>query len=197
VDTIELIQKAATLEAAGNWQTLHAFSKAWVCSQPNNLLAWQSLGTAARRLGNSEEAIAAFKQGISVAPPEPFDFFGKTLTSGPLLFNLAHTYAEAGSIDLAKATFREAGRVDPNTVAIWNDLGVVCMNNQDAFGAFEAFKKAVSIDDGNINSLRNLGILYAFSNNQDGVRFVHRRLADLDVRAANDFLQQAVQLQAT
>ena len=77
---------------------------------------------------------------------------------------------------------------------IWNDLGVVYINNNDHNGAFEAFKKAVSVDSANTNSLKNLGIVYALCGVEQGIAHVHQMLSKLDVKAAKDFLVKAQQI---
>lgn len=196
MDTTTQIRTAAKLEANGEWQKLQRFSAEWVTGQPNNLLAWQSLGMALRNLGRLDEAIDAYTKGLRVVPKERIEFLGKPLTAGPLLFGLAHVHAQAGNHEVAKSFFKEAALVDPSVVDIWNDLGVVCMNSNDTAGAFEAFKKAVSLDARNVNSLRNLGVVYALCKVDEGVRFIHQKLATLDAPTAKAFMAQAKKLQA-
>ncbi len=196
MDTLEYIEAAAKLETAGDWQGLHEFATRWVHEQPNSLFAWQSLGNALRNLGKMKDAIAAYKQGIVVAPREPIDFFGKRLTAGSLWFSLAHVHADQGNYELAKAAFREAATIDPNVVDIWNDLGVVCMNSRDTKGAFDAFMQAVTIDGTNINSLKNLGAVYAICKMEDCVQTIHQILLRLDPAQAALFLTKAKQLLA-
>lgn len=74
-------------------------------------------------------------------------FHGRRLT---LVANdghiVAHAYAETGEFDSSKGAFREAIVVDPEEVALWTDLGIICMNSNDAKGADEAFRRAISLD---------------------------------------------------
>jgi Flp pilus assembly protein TadD len=191
MDTLKYLEEAARLEKTEAWNDLLTFSQSWTEKQPNNQFAWQALGNAARNLGDINQAIAAFTRGLDTVPKEKMDFFGSPLTAGPLLYCLAHTYAQVRNFEAAKETFQRALLVDPSEVAIWNDLGVVCMETNDTMGAFEAFKKAVSLDEGNINSLTNLGILYALCERPDGVSFIAKQLAAIDPEAARIFLNRA------
>jgi tetratricopeptide (TPR) repeat protein len=193
VDTLDRIQTWVNLDAMGEWTRLHEFALEWITNQPTNPLAWQAFGTALRKLRRPSDAIAAFTQGIAVAPPPPLELFGRR-PAGPLWFNLAHAYVEAGEADLAKAAFREAARIDPSVAEIWNDLGVVCMNSSDVPAALEAFTRAVKLDGNNVNNLKNLGTVYALCKIDEGVRFVYQQLLPLDRKAALDFLSQATQL---
>jgi cytochrome c-type biogenesis protein CcmH/NrfG len=68
------------------------------------------------------------------------------------------------------------------------------MESNDAAGAFEAFKKAVSLDGTNVNSIRNLGILYAMCKVEAGVHQMHECLVQLDASAAKAFIKKATEL---
>lgn len=193
VDTVTRIEKWTALDAAGDWLKLHQFALEWTQDQPDNPLAWQSLGGALRKLRRPSEAITALRRGIALAPPATVEIFGRR-PAGPLWFNLAHAYVEAGDNDRAKAAFKEAARIDPAVAEIWNDLGVVCLNTNDAPGAIDAFRQAVKLDPKSVTGLKNLGLVYAMCGDEEGVRAVHQQLLALDARAAKEFVAMARQL---
>ena len=188
---LQNLETAARLEQKNRWQELLEFSKQWVSDEPENVFAWQAMGDALRKLNRPAEAIPAFRRGIELASPLPIDFMGKPMSAGPLWYRLGHAYSEFGNAELSIKAFKEAARIDPKVADIWNDLGVVCVKNNDYKSAFEAFRNAVAVDPKNINSLNNLGTVYAICGVEQGVSQVHQILSRLDAKAAREFLENS------
>lgn len=185
------IETASKLEKSKQWDGLHVFATQWL-TESNDFIAWQILATALRNMGQLEEAIAACKNGIDAAGPDgKIDLHGTSLSVGRLWYSLAHIYVDRKDTGLAKHAFREAAALDPAVVDIWTDLGVVCMNSNDAKGAYEGFSKAVNLDNKNIQSLRNLGILYALVGAKEGVEQMYQLLLRVDAGEAKSFQKYA------
>ncbi len=150
------ILQAAKIEERGDWLHLLAFCQEWAVAEPYNCLAWQGVGDSYRKLAQPENAVAAYEKGLAVAPAQPVDLMGRTLSSAPIWYRLGHAFCDLKQLDRATSAFREATRVDPNEACIWNDLGVVFQAQNEFDSAIEAFQKAVSIDPQGITGLRNL-----------------------------------------
>ena len=193
---LERLEKAAALERKSAWSELLSFCTEWSAEEPLNPLPWQGIGDAQRKLGNPREAVATYLKGLDVAPPQPMELLGNVL--GPLWYRLGQTYGELGETQNSIRAFNEAAQVDPGVADIWNDLGVAYCNLTpiDAKSASEAFRMAIKLDPTNLNSLKNLGIVYAMCDMQQGVTQVHQELSKLNARAARDFLEQANQILA-
>lgn len=191
---IKNLEIAAKFEQNKKWNELLEFSEKWVIDEPRNFFAWQAKGDALRNLGMLEEAISVFRIGLDVIPLESFDFMGKPTTSARLWYRLGNTYRELGDVQLSIEALKEAARIDPMVADIWNDLGIAYLNSNDHQNhhkAFKAFKKSVSIEPENQNSLKNLGIVYAGFGVEDGVNTVYQMLSTLNPSFAKEFLIEA------
>lgn len=193
---LERLEKAAALERESSWSELLSFCTDWSAEEPHNPFAWQGAGDALRNLGNPGEAVAMYLKGLDVAPTHPMELLGNV--RGPLWYRLAQAYTESGETQESIRAFQEATREDPGVAAIWNDLGVAYCNltPMDAKSASEAFRTAVKLDPANVDSLKNLGTIYAMCNVQEGVTQVHQALSKLNAGVARDFLDRAKQILA-
>lgn len=188
---LENLEAAASLEKAGKWSDLLAFAQLWSKEEPKNLFAWQAIGDASRKLNRPQDALLAYREALGIAPPIPTLVLGATVSAAPIWYRIGHAHFELGNVEDAVKAFEEVGRIDPGVPDIWNDLGVVHMNNRNTKGAFEAFKKAVIADPRNLNGLKNLGLLYAMTGARQGVENTHERMLAIDGMAARVFLGQA------
>lgn len=168
VYNLDRILQAARIEGRGDWTGLLVFCQGWVEIEPLNCLAWQGVGDSYRKLAQPEKAIAAYRKGLEVAPPNPVKFLGRTISSAPIWFGLGHALFNLRQLDNASAAFREATRIEPGEATLWNDLGVVCQAQNDYKGATSAFDMAVKLDPHNKSFKNNRNAMQTLVDSQAG-----------------------------
>jgi tetratricopeptide (TPR) repeat protein len=191
--SIDDLQIAAKLEAAGSWSKLLEHGKSWTVRAPRNMLAWQAYGDGARKTGHHVDALAAYSEALRVAPAEHASLVGMPVTAAPIHYRIAQVYVDQGNMDAAVREYQRAVELDPGTSVLWYDLGVALWHQGNKDGAFQAFRKAVVLEPTNVSALHNLGICYAIADMKDGVDVVYSRMQALDGKAANSFIALARQ----
>lgn len=138
---IELAQRALTLDP--NSGEIHAFlAEAFMDSdvftdaynnaeeavglEPDNVWTWLNMGYVNESLGYHAEALAAYQQGIDIAPLSYlYNSMGRLY-----LYN-----AELNDIDAAIAAFQEAVYVDPRNPEAYAELSNLYMGQEDPANA--------------------------------------------------------------
>jgi len=112
---------------------------------PDNPLAWYRLGIAYLKHNDEESAIRQFRECVSVDP-----------TFGPAHSVLAGLLLRAKKAGQALRHVRAALEADSESPRDWNNLGVCYMFEDKYEEARQAFSKALQLDPGNKQFLRNL-----------------------------------------
>lgn len=192
------LKKIIELENNGRWQEMLILCEKWADDDPDDPSAWLGVGNSLRGLGKPAAAIEMYRKGISRAFQHTDSTTGELYDAAPIWYQLGHAYNELGQPDEAVEAFLEAADNDPDVEHTWNDLGVTYlnMNPRNVKAALEAFSKALDLNKKNINTLKNIGIVYAMCDSKQGVEHILQLLANVDKVAAESFLQQAQEVLA-
>jgi tetratricopeptide (TPR) repeat protein len=97
-----------------------------------------------------------------------------------LRHNAGVVQLEAGDIEEAIASFREATRLDPTAAAAWDRLGSAYSMIGELDSAVEAGRRAVELDPRAAQAWNNLGLSYALRGDADQALATTRRAVELD-----------------
>ena len=181
---------AGLLQADGKWDEMASFCSDWIDQEPNNFLAWQALGDAQQGLLQFTKAIANYRRGLAYAPKKIPAGIDRSLSAASLWHRLGHAYANNSMLPESIYAFQQAVLVDEKWSELWNDLGVTHMRRSepsDMKYAFDAFRMAATCDPTNMQAMKNLGVLYAMSNRDDGVATMRNMIAKIDPTEADAF----------
>jgi tetratricopeptide (TPR) repeat protein len=179
---VENAIRSSELQIASRWEEMLAFGREWISSEPNNFLAWQSIGDALQGLKRYSEAIENYKQGLKYAPESAPVEIDRAFTAAPLWHRMGHAYTKLAKTSESIFAFQKAVLVDEYSSELWNDLGVAHMQSsaKDIMRAFDAFKMAVARDPKNIQAIKNLGVIYAMVNKDEGITSIRNMLRNID-----------------
>src|SRR5690349_18324318 len=120
---------------------------------PESLAAHVNLGSTLDSQGRLDEAVAAWKQALVLAPKSAQAL--SDLTAAQLRLRLGKAHLELGQAAAAIDSLREATRLDPASVVVWNALGHALDVQGDIDKALHCYEKALALrpDDaqGHIN----------------------------------------------
>jgi len=122
-----------------------------------------TLAVEYRHRGRIEDAEAALKHALRIAPENP-----------KVHVELANAASDRGDHVAAEGYLREATRLAPTSVAAWNNLAWTLIEQHRYFEAFEAVRRALALNPISISSLGNRASLYRKAGRLD------LALADLD-----------------
>lgn len=108
-----------------------------------------NLGFAHSRLGNEEEAVAAYQKTIEIFP----DY-------GEAHNNLGNLFLKQKSFSKAIEHFKSALEIDPDHAAAHNNLGTALSRQSKISEAVPHFAKATQLDEAYIQAWCNLGNAY-------------------------------------
>ena len=140
-------QAVAALQA-GRWQEAEALLRTLAASATPHPDALQLLGLTLCRQGRLEEGVRALDEAIAKRPDH-----------AAAHFNRAQAYAGLGQLAAARADLERALAIKPELEVAWIALGGVLAQLQDAPGAERAYRRAITLRDGNANAHYNLGLL--------------------------------------
>ena len=146
---IDWLTRAAALEGKRDWQKLLAWGEQWIKVEPDNALAWSSIGEAHIGLSQLDDAIAAYRQALRINP-------GLAVAWN----NLGGIYADLKRFDDAIAAYRQALRIDPEYADAWSNLGNAHANLKRYDDAIADYRQALLINPGNASVWYNLGYTY-------------------------------------
>ena len=98
---------------------------------------------------------------------------------------------------LAETAFRRALELDPKAAYVWNNIGLLSLEQGDDVAAFSSFRKATDIDGGYVASLLNQAVVYLDSGAYDKAlavleQAVKAKPDDPDVHVALGVAQRGV-----
>jgi tetratricopeptide (TPR) repeat protein len=177
------LTRAIALEESKDWKGMLDWCRKWVKSEPENDLAWYSLGVSYRKLERYNDAIAAYRQALRINPEHVYAWdglgaaydkleryndaiaaFQNALRINPehakAWYNLGVTYHELERYNDAMDTFRNALGINPKYADAWYNLGVNYANLKCYDDAIDAFRQALRINPEDANAWYNLGVAY-------------------------------------
>ncbi len=151
--TLVDLRRATALVASGDLAAAVPFYRKALAANPRMLDGWQTLGDVLGRLGDLEQALAAYTRAFELSGGDP-----------QLAIQLATGYEHLGLLHLERRAWggaREASRravdLDPSRARAWNNLGVARYYLGDRMSALDAWQRAVEINPENLDTLYNLG----------------------------------------
>jgi len=177
------LHRALALEERKDWSALRQHARAWARAQPNNVIAWFSLGVAYDEQGQTANAIEGYQQALRIDPQyaaawvnlgnayseqgqtaQAIEAFRQALRIDPQYaaawFNLGNAYGDQGQTAKAIEAYQQALRIDPQKVAAWVNLGNAYSEQGQTAQAIEAFRQALRIDPQHADAWVNLGVVY-------------------------------------
>jgi len=153
---------AAAVLALG-WMTLHRNEdyrsevSIWsdvVAHRPHNTRALVNLGTVLARRGQSDEALALYRQALQLDP-----------ANSDAQFNLGVTLAGRNELDEALVHLNEAARLVPHSAIAQCNLGIVLAQKGDLLGASKHLTESLRFDPRNATAHNALGTVLARQGN--------------------------------
>jgi tetratricopeptide (TPR) repeat protein len=213
--TIDWLEKALALEEKEDWARLLTHSLRWTNAQPNQAVAWFSLGVAYTESGHYSKAIDAYEQALRIDPEDArawmnlgvayrksgqyakaIEAHQKSLRLDPedarAWNNLAVAYERSLQKSKAIEAYQQALRIEPEYANVWNNLGMTYGESGQAAKSIEAFQQAVRINPEYAEAWYNLGVEYKKSGQTNQVREVHNLLKTLDMKIADQFFKKVV-----
>jgi|SRR5882672_6588264 len=169
-------------ELREDWQGLELQCKAKLQEDPSYIHAFFPLG------------LALFKQGLSVAAMPVLGRSAREAPTPQAWFILAHARHKSGQTKSAIEAMLKAIEIDPKAHEPWNDLGTLLAAVHDYKAALNAFDTAHGIDPQNIQTLRNIGFLYALSNFEEGVKLIRQKILEISPAEADAFAEEVRKL---
>lgn len=130
--------KIEELRAAGDWNAVAQHAVQWTRLEPANPSAWDQLRAASIYLGQYENAVAAARKAVEVAPQQAM--LWRSLGEA----NVARDDAAA-----AIAAFRQAVARNPDDVPSLQAIGLLATRLGDTTEASAAFDRALTVRPGN------------------------------------------------
>jgi Flp pilus assembly protein TadD len=175
----EWLQSVSEFERKEDWRGLELHCKAKLNADPSYVHALFPLGLALFKQGNFVGAMPVLGKSAREAPtPQAW-------------FILAHARHKAGNTKLAIEAMLKAVDLESKSHEAWNDLGTLLTAANDYKAALSAFNTAHNLAPKNIQTLKNIGFLYALSNYPEGVALVRERIQAISVAEADAFTKEA------
>lgn len=138
-----------------------------VASRPDLDIAWLSLGTAHRDLGQYAEGLNEIQTAIQLRPYSP-------------IYQIAMGcfYEKFGENDAAGAAYRRAIALKPDSRWAWNNLGASFLRIERPDAAIEAFEHSIAIEE-TASARSNLGTAYFHQGSYEDAAKNYRRATEL------------------
>jgi len=108
-----------------------------------------NLALACEKIGDSSEAIRAYKHALRLKP-----------NYVEAQSNLGNVYREQGDLSAAIAVYERVIQLKPDYAAGYNNLGVALKESHDLDRAIDVYQQALRLDPHNAESHYNLGMVY-------------------------------------
>lgn len=137
-----------------SYQKLHypearAFFEKAIREDDQKSLYHYNLALACEKIGDSAEAIHAYKNALRLKP-----------NYVEAQSNLGNVYRELGDLSAAISVYERVIQLKPDYAAGYNNLGVALKESHDLDRAIEVYQQALRIDPHNAESHYNLGMVY-------------------------------------
>ena len=168
---------------------------------PNDINAWQLLGIGYSQLHAYDDALFAYKKGLSLDPDnitlhsnighvyiklEQYDLsqmhFNTVLSKQPghlgVLKNLGLLHYKKGEYDQAEAYFLKALAIDEHNEMLLHNLGLCQFNQKQLKPAIRSFQSALNVNPNNDAIMVNLAESYLQQSNYfDAIKYFKKALA--------------------
>jgi tetratricopeptide (TPR) repeat protein len=173
----ELTQAEAAIEKK-DYAAAEPLLKKVVADAPSNYVAWFDLGFVYNALGNSAEAIAAYRKSVDAKP----DVFESNLNLGLLLARAGQPEAER--FLRAAAVLKPTAHVEEGQARAWLSLAHV-LEASKPDEALEAYRKAAALAPTDPEPHLAAGLLLANGNHFADAEQEYKRVLDIDPQSAD------------
>ena len=143
--------------------------------------AYYTRGYIYRQLGDNQKAEADFSEALIYAPE-----------NRTYLLLRADTRAALKHYDEAQADLDYLIRRSPESPSLYFERGIICMQQQDTTGAYEAFSRALQYDSQNASNHSALGVV-CLMRDEDDEAFAHiARAIELGSKYEGDYINRGI-----
>jgi len=167
------LTQAETAIEKKDYQSAQPLLEKVVADNPLNYQAWFDLGFVYNGLGNSQEAIAAYRKSVGIKP----DVFESNLNLGLMLAKEGDSEAE--QFLRAATSLKPTANVDEGHARAWLSLGHALENSKPA-AAIEAYEKAAALQPNNLEPRLSAGLLLEKSNRFADAEHEYKQALDTD-----------------
>lgn len=208
---VDWINRAAALEAKGDWNGLLVLARRWTAAFPESALARGMLGEAYYHSGRHRQAIDAFHEALRINPRlesawynlgvaygnssqrmRAIDAYREALRINPrdeaAWYNLGVAYDDSDQNTQAIDAYRQALRITPTDQQAWINLGLAYSKSNQGTQAVEAYRRALRINPQETKAWLGLGIAYAIAGQKDQALAAYQHLEVLSPQLADDLL---------
>ncbi len=139
------LKQSSTLVKMKDWEGLRDWCLKWEKIDPENVDAWDRLGLAYARLDRYDDAIAAYRQAVSIDPG-----------NGDIWIGLGLAYSKLKRYKDQIDAYRQALRINPENAGVWSGLAFACALSGNRTAALEAIQKLRHLDPKLADSTFNL-----------------------------------------
>jgi len=155
-----------TVARNADWKTEEILFVKTAAASPNSARARLNVGNVARRNGNLNGAIAAYKKALEIDPDYP-----------DAMSNLAWIYASQGRLDDALPLVVRALDIAPDNVMLLNNLGMIYFEQKRFAESAVQFERALAIDPTQSIAHYNLGLIRHQAGDLSAASFHFERVA--------------------
>jgi tetratricopeptide (TPR) repeat protein/SAM-dependent methyltransferase len=155
---------ALMLAQAGDPATAERELEEAIALEPGNVTSHNYLGIVRQQLGRLEDAAAAYKTALAIAPDDPY-----------VAANYGNCLLARGEIDGAIEWLRRSVGREPRNPVAHNNLGSALNAAGDVGGAIAAYRKAVEVEPRYAPGWYNLGLALRRVGDEDGSMAALRR----------------------
>ncbi len=177
----EWLKHSIALEKRKDWQGLLDWSRKWTKSQPEENMAWYSLGVTYDELKRYNDAIEAYRQALRINPEH-----------AEAWYNLGVAYGKLKRDNNAIEAYRQFLRINPEHAEAWYNLGVAYGSLNRYNDAIEACRQALRINPEDAEVWYFLGLTYGLSGNRAAALDAVRELRRLDPKRADELFNLLV-----
>lgn len=212
----EWYNKSLALEETKDWVKMLIHSLRWIQAQPEEPMAYYSLGYAYYETDQNAKAIQAYQEALRIYPEyaaawynlgyiydesgqiaEAIQAYQQVLRINPdfadrAWLNLGGAYIKTKQYTKAIQAYQEALRINPKFDEAWSSLGGVYSLSAQYTEAINAHQQALRINPESANAWFLLGITYAQSGQTSQVTEVYNVLKTLDPAKADEFFNKYV-----
>lgn len=146
----EWVRQARDLERRADWPGLLGWGQDWARADARNPVAWFVQGRALGELGRFDEAVAAYRHNLRLAPN---DVQARN--------NLGNAWRDNGHPDEAMQAYRAAVEIDPDYLPAWHNLGLTFYLAKGQAGVTQALQKLQAVDPKLADVWRALAVEYS------------------------------------
>ncbi|MDZ4695544.1 MAG: tetratricopeptide repeat protein [Deltaproteobacteria bacterium] len=164
LDSVEAYDKALSIQPAsrssllgltnayvrnGDPESAQARFAAWLKADPNDDEIRLLYASALREAGGMDEALT-----------QVLGLLAKNSNNAVAFNALGLIYRKQGKGGLAETAFRRAAELDPKAGYVWNNLGLLSIDDKNDQEAFAHFSKAIELDPNYVEAILNRAVVY-------------------------------------